>query len=506
VTLNFQTTPSEKSKRWVWWIVAVGVLCLILTCCAAGIGGVYLYSTGQISLPFISKLDYQAVPLNGQVSLDASFVSDPYMASISTGGSLVVPVPERGINVSKLNLAGGCSGFASKEPTFKLDWSKISSDLRIFFVADSGQAALVIRSPDGNWFCNDNYAANLDPLVDFQNPAEGQYAIWVTDLAKGISATGTLYITELGYTPDDLPGAAGSTSLDPTASPNYGEMELTAGFTPDPNSLLLTSGGSLDVGTLNLGSGCAGYVTSQPDLQLKWSGGASATSLRIFFVADDGSDTTLIVNTPAGDWLCNNDSSYGHDPVVNIDYANPGSYYVWVGTSDQPFSSGTLYFTQSDYNPGNIANSSGSDTLDYTLASSFGSTGFGDASIPDPYSIDLIGGGSVDVSSLFLGPDCTGFAATPPDFRIDYTGSVSRLRVFFVASDGSNPTLIINTAGGNWFCNNDDPLSGTTNPMVEFSPPQTGTYDVWVGTYGSSNFTSGTLYITGLDYTPSHLP
>jgi hypothetical protein len=384
----------------------------------------------------------------------------------------------------------------------------MSSNLRIFYIADSGQAALVIRDPNGGWFCNDNFAATLDPLVDFQNPAEGQYAIWVTASAKDTTGTGTLYFTEMGYAPDNLPNAGGgSSSLDPNASPNYGEMNLTAGFTPDPNSLQITSGGTVDVSTLNLGNDCAGYVTSQPDLLLHWSGGASATFLRIFFVTDDGSDTTLIVNTPGGDWLCNDDSSYGLDPVVDIDYADPGSYHIWVGTSNPDILSvGTLYFTQSDYNPSNFTNSSGSDTLDYTLTSTYGSTNIGDNSTPDPYSIDIIAGGSVDVSSLALGPDCTGFAANAPDFRFDYIGSTSRLRVFFVAADGSDTTLIVNAADETWVCNNDDPVSGTTNPMIEFSNPQTGTYDVWVGTYGSSNFTSGALYITELDYTPSHLP
>ena len=494
---NIQTTTPEKSNRWIWWVAAVVVLCLILTCCVVSIGGVYLYSTGQISLPFLSKLDYQAVPLNGQVSLESGFVPDPFTASISTGGS---------IDTSKLNLADGCVGFTSKEPTFNVNWSGMSSNLRIFYIADSGHAALVIRDPNGKWSCNNNYSTGA--LADFPNSVEGQYSIWVTASAKDTTGTGTLYVTEMGYAPDNLPNAGGgSNALDPNASPNDGELDLTAGFTPDPNSLQITSGGIVDVTSLNLGNGCAGYVTSQPDLLLHWSGGASAGFLRIFFVTDDASDTTLIVNTPGGDWLCNDDSSYGLDPVVDIDYTDPGSYHIWVGTSNPDILSvGTLYFTQSDYNPSNFTNSSGSDTLDYTLTSTYGSTNIGDNSTPDPYSIDIIAGGSVDVSSLALGPDCTGFAANAPDFRFDYIGSTSRLRVFFVAADGSDTTLIVNAADETWVCNNDDPVSGTTNPMIEFSNPQTGTYDVWVGTYGSSNFTSGTLYITELDYTPSHLP
>ena len=61
--------------------------------------------------------------------------------------------------------------------------------------------------------------------------------------------------------------------LDYTASPNYGEANLSAGFSPDPYSVGMTTGGNVDVSYL--GSSCAGFATTAPDLRVNFGGGAS---------------------------------------------------------------------------------------------------------------------------------------------------------------------------------------------------------------------------------------
>ncbi len=96
----------------------------------------------------------------------------------------------------------------------------------------------------------------------------------------------------------------------------------------------------------------------------------------------------------------------------------------------------------------------------------------------------------------YLGGGCTGFATSAPDFSVNYTsGAFPTLRFYFIATDSAkDTTMIINTPGGGWVCNDDSPA--TLNPMIDFSSPATGRYDVWIGSFTSGTFNSGTLHVT----------
>jgi len=111
--------------------------------------------------------------------------------------------------------------------------------------------------------------------------------------------------------------------------------------------------------------------------------------------------------------------------------------------------------------------------------------------------LSVVSGGPIDVR--YLEGACVGFAEPNPDYEVHYTaGLLSMLRFYFVAdSAGDDATLIINDTTSNWVCNDDS--YGGSNPTVDFSPPESGYYDIWVGSYSSDAFISGTLYITELD-------
>jgi len=501
------TSPARKpgSRKWIGWVLGFLSACLILGCSISLIAGVYLYKQGRLILPFFGKLDPNAAALNGEVSLETGFLPDPYTMTINGGGT---------IDGTKLSLDStpGCIGFVTRSPTISLNWIGPSPLLRIFIVAQSGvDTTLIIHDPAGNWYCNDDSGyGGSDPLIDLTNAATGQYDIWLGGSTSGDNVSATLYITERDYTPVDPTGSAskGSDSLDLSAEPTYGSVDLTGNFQPDPYQATFTVGGMVDVSFANLGSDCAGYAAITPDFRINFSGNAS--KLRIFFVADPGKDTTLIVRDPSGKWFCNDDFLSGSgDPLVDISEPGAGQFELWVGTYlPGDHSSGTLYITGSDLTPADFGGSSsaGSNTLDYGLEPTFGSVIFGDGSTSDPYTTQIVAGGSIDVSSLSLGQGCNGFAANAPDFRFNYAGSANRLRVFYVANDGTNTTLIISGVNAIWYCNKDDLVSGAKDPLVEIPNPGTGQYDVWVGTSSPGSLSYGTLYITELDYTPSHLP
>lgn len=112
------------------------------------------------------------------------------------------------------------------------------------------------------------------------------------------------------------------------AQSNFGRHTLRGGFTPDPYSTSIVSGGALDASRMGLAPGCRGFVTRQPDFILDYEN--AANFLRLYATAQG--DTTLLVNDGAGRWHCNDDSHGGLNPTVDI--ANPpsGQYDIWVGS------------------------------------------------------------------------------------------------------------------------------------------------------------------------------
>jgi serine protease Do len=296
-------------------------------------------------------LDFSLDPNFGLAELESGFVPDPYEVELVSGGA---------VNVSELNLDGGCTGFATSAPDFRIFWSGDSFDFRIFFVPDEEgeDATLIVNTAEGEWVCNDDYSG-WNPLVQIDEPPEGQYDIWLGSYSPDSFIAGTLYITELDLDPDSYTGGEPGGELDYTLDPNFGSVDLEAGFLPDPYEVELVSGGSVDVSSLDLdGAFCRGYATSAPDFAFFWSG--MADNLRVFFVPDEvGEDATLILNSAEAIWYCNDDYS-GLNPLIEIESPPAGRYDIWVGSyGPDDFIAGTLYITELGLDPGDFAGGDG---------------------------------------------------------------------------------------------------------------------------------------------------
>ena len=132
-------------------------------------------------------------------------------------------------------------------------------------------------------------------------------------------------------------------------------------------------------------------------------------------------------------------------------------------------------------------------TLNFSLPAVYGSTSLTSGFVPDPFSVGVTAGGPVNVA--YLGSGCTGYTTEAPSFSVNYTsGAFPTLRFYFVTSDGTDTTMIINTPGGSYLCVDDS--FGTTNPTIDFNSPASGRYDVWIGTYSAGASGAGTLYVT----------
>jgi hypothetical protein len=142
---------------------------------------------------FLDRLSFTEDPNFGSVSLSADFEPDPHVKAVTSGGAVDVSY-----------LGGECTGFASKAPDYRINWSGTTSEFRVIFEAanETDDTTLIINKADGSWSCNDDANADtLNPMVIIKNPVAGQYDVWVGSYSKGENIVGTLYVTEYDVSP-----------------------------------------------------------------------------------------------------------------------------------------------------------------------------------------------------------------------------------------------------------------------------------------------------------------
>jgi hypothetical protein len=151
--------------------------------------------------------------------------------------------------------------------------------------------------------------------------------------AAAIAASATVAAQQ--RTPELVVGGARAAS---------GVHALAAGFSPDPFEVAVHPQGTLHVPPMQLGPGCRGWVSAEPDAIVRLSG--AIAFVRLF--ARSRSNVTLVVRDPSGRWYCNDDVMPGRDtnPMVDVYQPRPGQYDVWVGgPANGERADGTLHVT-----------------------------------------------------------------------------------------------------------------------------------------------------------------
>lgn len=264
-------------------------------------------------------------------------------------------------------------------------------------------------------------------------------------------------------------------AFDPSGEPNYGRHTLSADGSRE-FSVALRAGGHYDSGALDtVSSYCIGYIADTPDVVLTVPGNAQADTLYLSTYA--ASDTTLTVMDPAGNLHCNDDAEgRGLNAGLALP-ANAGEYKVWVGIHyPDDFPEAVL---RAAYSSPILGPKPGVRfALDWEQVPTFEhltlAAGFG----PTPLEFDMIAGGS-DVVPSSLGFDCYGYVyGAAPDYTLSYSGQGS---LHFSAWADADLTLIVRAPNDVWHCNDD--YEGL-NPGLSINNALTGTYAIWVGTYG----------------------
>ena len=96
---------------------------------------------------------------------------------------------------------------------------------------------------------------------------------------------------------------------------------------------------------------------------------------------------------------------------------------------------------------------------------------------PDPQEVQVEAGGARQADPV--GPGCGGWIDFErPDVDVNYVAGTFPLII--TATSEADTTIVINDPSGRWLCNDD--LQGL-NPGVVFERPQSGNYNIWVGTF-----------------------
>lgn len=136
--------------------------------------------------------------------------------------------------------------------------------------------------------------------------------------------------------------AGPATTQDPSLKATYGEAKLKAGFEPDPHKVKVEAGGDIQT---KLG-GVTAWVAKEPDFRLHYTAGNFVLTIH----ASSKEDTTLLINTPDGKWIANDDGpNNGLDPLIKFQKPMSGRYEIWVGTLKKDITPpAKLYITELD--------------------------------------------------------------------------------------------------------------------------------------------------------------
>jgi hypothetical protein len=298
---------------------------------------VNMYGSQGLQLMRAADLASRAEKALFTLDLAAGFPLDPTFMSVNAGGEVDASL-----------LGPKCRGFVSAAPVVSVNWTGAAEFVEVFFVSDD-DPTLVVLTPDGQVLCNDDANDHLlDPVIEINNPAEGQYRIWVGSFNEGHLLPGILVLTtkpEVNLGTFNLGSFIQRTQI-PEVVPQpesiadrqalIETLEMALAESPEvtaenlPIQVDVIADGIVPLFQLPLAArGCSGLVTGSPTYTFSWAG--EIGTLRAMFEGDE--DSSLLVIGPDRTVVCNDDSADGSNlnPVIDITNPAPGLYAVYVG-------------------------------------------------------------------------------------------------------------------------------------------------------------------------------
>ena len=295
-------------------------------------------------------------------------------------------------------------------------------------------------------------------------------------------------------------------AADPFGDSTLATIDLSAGFILDPYFLRVIGGG--DTPASDLDEACSGYVDEQANVVLNWTGESEA--LTIFVYSD--SDPVLVIETPEGDFLCNDDlDQLVLDPAITLEDPAEGEYNIHVGSYDldEP-ALGYLVVTEMDVSD-ELADLDMTPLLERRAYPKVGqllpevdfgdlflqeSGIFGNADLSQDFEdVELFAAGGGNLAVFPLDGEetgCQGMVSTVPIYTFSWSGG-GNLSAYFEGEEDSS--LMVVTPSGEIICN-DNAAEDNLNPVVDILGAAEGDYDIFIGSLVPGQIVTGILTIT----------
>ena len=253
---------------------------------------------------------------------------------------------------------------------------------------------------------------------------------------------------------------------------------------------------------------------------LRSTGRATPICCAVFFYSD--SDSTLVVLTPDGKLICNDNANEQLlDPVLDIEDPVPGKYRIWVGSAaNRQRIPGILVLTaKPDVNldtfelaklvrrptiPVKLAKPAPQVTAEEVKKEIEAAVKTAPELKPGAsLKAEVTTEGEIPLFQFPLTKTCGGLVAAKPSFVFKVVGKPAQVSVNF-ESDTDSTLLVVGNSLKTVECNDDAEPGKNINPQVKLDSPAEGVYAVYVGRLDPSKPVKGTLTIgAAIDAAPA---
>ncbi|MXX88557.1 MAG: hypothetical protein F4213_08070 [Boseongicola sp. SB0677_bin_26] len=354
-------------------------------------------------------------------TLESGFRVDPWKREVAAGGP-----------------AWDDCGHLPNEPQFVIDYESGGYSLSFGTVGNGLDTTLQVTTPMGDVLCDYNSGSGRDSLITLGDPANGRYEVRVgTVWPDDVGSIAEAFVTE-------------RIDAGPAKPTPLHQWNLEVGFDQDPRHAEVVVGGPIQ-------DGC-GHLPDEPSLVFDYESENHALSVgTIGFRLN----TTLMVTTPEGDVLCDDDGGDYRNALITLGNPASGRYEVRVGTvsADDVGAAAEVYLTERI----DERSAKPAPAYQWRLEAGFDQ---------DPMNARVVVGGPII--------DECGLLPLEPSLVVDYE-SGSHALSFGTLGYRIDATLQVTTPAGDVLC--DDDSGGDYDALITLGDPASGRYEIRAGTH-----------------------